>query len=136
MKSIKLPNTDLYVPRFIFSTASLFNAGNARERLSLLETAVDNGFSHFDTAPYYGFGMAERDLAPLLRRHPNLGVTTKVGLYSPGGEDQQSLSVLLRKGAGKLLPTLSRPVIDFTISRAQTALEGSLRRLRRESIEL
>ncbi|MBF7012787.1 aldo/keto reductase [Novosphingobium resinovorum] len=122
--------------KFVFGTASLFNVGGSSQRRDLLAAAVDNGFTHFDTAPYYGFGIAERDLAPVLKRHPDVTVTTKVGIYSPGGEAQPAATVFLRKAAGRILKPISRPTIDFSLSRAQTALEGSLRRLGRDMIDI
>lgn len=136
MQQITLPGTDLAVSRFIFGTAGLFNAGPAAARQRLLEAAVEAGFTHFDTAPYYGFGVAERELGLLLRRHPRLGVTTKVGLYSPGGDDQRDYSVFVRKALGRVLRPLSRPTVDFSVARARHALEGSLRRLGRERIDV
>jgi D-threo-aldose 1-dehydrogenase len=131
-----LPGTDLTLSRFVFGTASLFNVGPRTKRLRLLDAAKDHGFTHFDTAPYYGFGMAERDLQPLLAAHPDVTVTTKVGIYSPGGESQLGLAVLLRKAGGRLLPALSRPTIDWSILHARKSLEGSLRRIGRSSIDL
>src|SRR6516225_11112572 len=110
MNQIKLPGTEMFVSRFSFGTAGLFNVGRANARANLLAAAYDHGFTHFDTAPYYGFGVAERDLRPLLRAHPEVTVATKVGIYSPGGEAQPGAAVLLRKAAGKVLPSLSRPL--------------------------
>ncbi len=136
MIKIVIPGTSVAVSRFIFGTASLFSVGSKKDRDRLLRAAVDNGFTHFDTAPYYGFGMAERDLAPILSSNPHVTVTTKVGLYSPGGETQSSATIFLRKALGRAFPPLSRPTIDFTVSRAQKSLEGSLRRLRRDNVEL
>lgn len=136
MQKVRLAGTDLDVSRFIFGTASLFNAGSAAKRETLIEAAIESGFSHFDTAPYYGFGHAERDLAGPLRRHRDVTVTTKVGIYSPGGEEQAQIAVFARKAAGRFVKAISRPTVDFTLSRAQAALEGSLRRLGRETIDL
>jgi aryl-alcohol dehydrogenase-like predicted oxidoreductase len=102
----------------------------------LLDAAVDHGFTHFDTAPLYGFGMAERDLAPILARHPHVTVTTKVGLYSPGGERQPRASVMGRKALGRFVAPLARPTSDWGVARARRMLEASLRRLGRERIDL
>lgn len=102
----------------------------------MLETAVEAGFRHFDTAPYYGFGCAERDLAPVLKRQPDLRVTTKVGLYSPGGEEQALPAVVARKLGGRLFPSMARPSQSFDLPRARLSLEGSLRRLGRDCIDL
>jgi D-threo-aldose 1-dehydrogenase len=136
MIQVVLPGTDMSISRFSFGTASLFNAGTAERRAHLLSAAYDHGFTHFDTAPYYGFGTAERDLKPLLKAHPSITVTTKVGIYSPGGEAQSSAVIFLRKAAGRIIPALSRPAIDWSITRARNALTASLQRLGRERIDL
>jgi aryl-alcohol dehydrogenase-like predicted oxidoreductase len=134
--TVRLASTDLTCSKFIFGTASLFSAGTRRRRIDLLAAAVDCGFTHFDTAPYYGFGMAERDLSPVLAAHPHTTLTTKVGIGSPGGESQTSLAILLRKAAGRAIPAVSRPTRDFTLKAARRSLESSLRRLKRECIDL
>lgn len=136
VKQLVVPGTDLTLSRFVFGTSSLFSVGSAAKRRRLLEAALDHGFTHIDTAPYYGFGMAERDLRPVLAAHPAVTVTTKVGIYSPGGERQPALGILLRKAGGRALPALSRPAVDWSLARARTALEGSLQRLGRTSIDL
>jgi D-threo-aldose 1-dehydrogenase len=136
MRKILLPGASLSCSRFIFGCAGLFNVGTQKRRLAVLETAVDSGFSHFDTAPYYGFGMAERDLADVLKRHHHVTLTTKVGIYSPGGENQSFGQIFLRKAGGQFLPDLSRPTISFELARARKSLEGSLYRLGRDHIDL
>ncbi len=135
MQTITLSQTPVTVSKFIFGTASLFNAGDRARRHRLLQAAVDNGLTHFDTAPYYGFGMAERDLA-VLAKNPAVTVTTKVGIYSPGGESQPWASIFLRKAAGRFLRPLSTPAISFDLARARGALEASLRRLGRDTIDI
>jgi len=136
MRQVILPGTDMPVSRFAFGTASLFNVGSAKQRGDLLAAAYDHGFTHFDTAPYYGFGHAERDLKPLLAAHPEASVATKVGIYSPGGENQSQAAVFVRKAAGKLIPAISRPTIDWSVARARDALSASLKRLGRERVDL
>lgn len=136
MLLVRVPGTSLTVSRFVFGTASLFNVGARRDRIALLEAAIEAGFTHFDTAPYYGFGWAERDLGEVMQRHRSVTITTKVGIYSPGGEEAPRPMVLLRKAAGRLLPAISRPTINFTLSRAKTALEASLARLRQDRVAL
>ncbi len=136
MQKVTIPGTTLSVSRFIFGTSDLFNAGSQARRGTLLEAAVDHGFTHFDTAPYYGFGMAERDLRTVLARHPHVTVTTKVGLYAPGGEDQHALSILARKAGARMFPKLSRVIVDWGVARARRSLEASLRRLGRGHVNL
>jgi D-threo-aldose 1-dehydrogenase len=134
--SIKLNNVPFTMSKFIFGTASLFYSGSRKERQNLLFSAVDAGFTHFDTAPYYGFGLAESDLAPVLKARPNVTVTTKVGIYSPGGENQSDAAVFLRKAAGRFINSISRPTLDFSLARAKMALKDSLHRLNRDCIDI
>jgi D-threo-aldose 1-dehydrogenase len=136
VRKVQLAETSISVSRFVFGTGSLFNSGTTKVRQALLFSAIDAGFTHFDTAPYYGFGTAELDLAPILKKHPDATVTTKVGIYSPGGEPQPTTAVFLRKAAGRFIKSLSRPTVDFSVARAMQALEGSLRRLNRNRIDV
>ncbi|MDF2141198.1 aldo/keto reductase [Paenirhodobacter sp. CAU 1674] len=136
MNILTVPGSDICVSKLIFGTASLFNVRGTSARQRLVEAAVDAGFTHFDTAPYYGFGVAERDLASTLKMHPDVTVTTKVGIYSPGGEKQPKSIVFARKAGGRIFKSLSRPTIDFSIARARKALEGSLGRLGRDHIDI
>ncbi|MFL9934666.1 aldo/keto reductase [Paraburkholderia sp. RL18-103-BIB-C] len=136
MQSVHLVGTPIIVSRCIFGTASLFNSGSEKVRRRLLLSAVDAGFTHFDTAPYYGFGLAERDLGPVLKARPEVTITTKVGIYSPGGEEQGGVAIFLRKATGRFIKAISSPTVDFSVARAQKALEGSLRRLNRDWIDI
>ncbi len=131
-----LPGTDLSVSRFAFGTASLHHLRDAAERERLLLSAADAGFTHFDTAPLYGFGGAERLLAALFAARRGITVATKVGLYPPGGADQGETAMLARKAGGKLLAALSRPIADGSVARARASLDGSLRRLGRPQVDL
>ena len=136
MKKMVIPGTDLKTSKFIFGTASLFNCGRSKHRRYLLDAAVAEGFSHFDTAPLYGFGSAERDLSWVLKAYPNITFTTKVGLYAPGSENQSDTSIFLRKAAGRLVKRISLPKINFQIDQAQNSLENSLKRCGRECVDL
>ena len=87
MKRIPLPGTHLTLSRFSFGTASLHHLGALGKQLRHLRAALEAGFSHFDTAPLYGFGMAERALGRAFgdARSEAVTIATKVGLYPPGG---------------------------------------------------
>lgn len=136
MERILLPNTDLSVSRFSFGTAQLHLVGSTLAQIAHLEAAAEQGFSHFDSAPLYGFGGAERALGQAFSAESEITVATKVGLYPPGGCEQSRASMLARKAAGKLWPKLSRPVVDLTVQRARKSLERSLQRLGRDKIDL
>jgi D-threo-aldose 1-dehydrogenase len=136
MRMRNLPNTDLSLSVFSFGTASLHHLTSQSDRQRLLFRAADGGFSHFDTAPLYGFGLAERSLASLLASRKELTVATKVGLYPPGGSSQTAGTILARKIVGKIFPSVSRAQVDWSVSRANRSLEGSLKRLGRERADI
>ncbi len=80
MKKNVLPNTSLEVSHLGFGTASLHHLVRSRDRKSLLAVAMDSGFTHFDTAPMYGEGMAERELGRFLKvARKQVTIATKVG---------------------------------------------------------
>ena len=137
MRRVTLQGTKINVSRLSFGTASLHHVPTSRRRQDLLAVAFDRGFTHFDTAPYYGFGIAEQELGRFLKgRRGSVTITTKVGLYPPGGAHSNTASVWIRKVAGKVLPVFSRPLVDWSIAAAANSLESSLRRLRIDQIDL
>lgn len=140
MKIIKLPDTNLWVSRFIFGTGSLHHLGGLRDQVAHLHAAYDAGFRHFDTAPLYGFGQAEQALGAAFRADSTYGngisLTTKVGLYPPGGASQSRIGMVARKALGKAVSSISRPQADWAVARARASLDDSLRRLRRDRVEL
>jgi len=122
--------------RISFGTAALHHLHSAADRQRLILAAADAGITHFDTSPYYGFGIAESALAVLASRASTISVATKVGLYPPGGSDPSTLGVWSRKAAGHIFSRLSRPLVDFHVARARASLSGSLRRLSRERVDV
>jgi aryl-alcohol dehydrogenase-like predicted oxidoreductase len=125
------------VSRLSFGTASLHHLPTSRRRQDLLAAAFDNGLTHFDSSPYYGFGIAEEELCRFLRgRRGRVTVTTKVGVYSPGGLHPNTFSVGIRKIAGKVWPAFSKPRVDWSVGTATKSLVTSLRRLGIDQIDL
>lgn len=137
MKQICIPGTALQVSRLSFGTGSLHHLPSPARRRNLLLAALDAGFTHFDTSPYYGFGLGELALGslPTLARQ-RMTIATKVGLYGPGGSRAWVADVYARKFLGKLLPSLNRAVVDWSLARARQTFDDSLRRLNRESVDL
>lgn len=137
MQSIRIPGTVLDVSRLSFGTASLHHLFKGPQRQALLKAALDAGFTHFDTSPYYGFGLAEKSLGELHQVElQRITIASKVGLYGPNGAGPSVPEILLRKIAGKGLPALNKPVVDWSVARAQKSLESSLRRLRRDWLDI
>jgi len=132
-----LPGTGLNVSRLSFGTASLHHLHSSRARQALLQAALDIGITHFDTSPYYGFCLAERELGVFHERNRGvITMATKVGLYPPGSQSQGSVSVWTRKIIGKAIPRLSRAVVDWSVSVAEKSLQRSLKRLKTARIDL
>jgi aryl-alcohol dehydrogenase-like predicted oxidoreductase len=137
MKYTLLPGTDITISRLSFGTASLHHLESSCKRQNLLAAAVEHGFSHIDTAPYYGFGLSEIEVGRFLKnRSTHISVATKVGLYPPGGGSSTTASVWARKAVGKLVPSLTRPIIDWSIVTASKSLESSLRLLKRDVVDI
>ena len=125
----------LSVSRLTFGTGSLHHLSD-RKAARLLALAIEGGITHFDTAPSYGFGLAEKRLGIALRSHPALTVTTKVGLYHRGPSASSWAGVLARKGLSRISPALNRARANASLSVATRSLETSLRRLGRNRIDV
>ena len=126
----------LEVSKLIFGTDKLIRIWSSKSKHELLHTAIDLGITHFDTAPLYGFGYAEIDLRKILKAHPDLTVTSKLGLYPPGRPNKQFADIMFRKIGGRFFPNFKKPNVDFTTEKARIFLEASLKRLGRDYLDL
>ncbi|MDQ0318228.1 D-threo-aldose 1-dehydrogenase [Pararhizobium capsulatum DSM 1112] len=84
MKTRQIGKTGLHVTEYSFGTAALGGLYRTCPRESAMETlqaAWDAGLRYFDTAPYYGLGLAERRTGDFLRDKPrdSFVLSTKVG---------------------------------------------------------
>ena len=132
-----LPDTNLDVSRLSLGTASLHHLYSSRARQALLQAALDIGITHFDTSPYYGHGLAEQEIGIFQKRNRGaFTVATKVGLYPPGAQFPDTLTVWARKVIGKAFPSISMPIVNWSISVAEKSLETSLRRLKTEYVDI
>lgn len=136
MKNTLIENTDIRVSRIAFGTASMHHLFRSVQRQQLLETAASAGITHFDTSPYYGYGLAETDLGRFLRsRRPSFTVTTKVGLYPWGHASTDVMTVWARKALGKIASRVSLPLVNWKVGRAKASLYESLRRLKTDYVD-
>jgi pyridoxine 4-dehydrogenase len=112
---------DLTVNRMGFGTMRLTGRGiwgppkNRPEAIRVLQRAVELGVNFFDTADSYGPHIAEELLAEALYPYPGLVIATKGGLERPGPDKW------VENGRPEYL---------------RRQVEGSLRRLRLERIDL
>lgn len=136
MRSIVIAGTQLRVSRWSFGTGSLHRIFSSRARRRLLDRAADIGFSHFDTSPYYGYGLAETDLGRFMRgRRASVTVATKVGLYPRSGTATGATALWMRKGWERLSGRSPGPRADWRVRAAQQSLDASLRRLGTDHVD-
>lgn len=84
MQTRKIGQTDLSVTEYSFGTAPLggmYRACPRETAMETLEAAWTAGLRFIDTAPWYGFGLAERRVGDFLREKPkgSYVLSTKVG---------------------------------------------------------
>jgi D-threo-aldose 1-dehydrogenase len=94
MQTRKIGQTDLSVTEYSFGTAPLggmYRACPRETAMETLEAAWTGGLRFIDTAPWYGFGLAERRVGDFLRDKPkgSYVLSTKVGrLQRPVPDDK------------------------------------------------
>lgn len=94
MQTRKIGQTDLSVTEYSFGTAPLggmYRACPRETAMETLEAAWTAGLRFIDTAPWYGFGLAERRVGDFLREKPkgSYVLSTKVGrLQRPVPDDK------------------------------------------------
>ena len=102
-----LPGSALPTSRVGFGTSLLMARLNETQSVRLLQTALDAGITHFDTARLYGYGEAERALGKILPgRRDKVTVTTKVGILPPKRSPILSIAKSLARKAAALNPKL------------------------------
>ena len=123
------------LPRFGMGTAAIGNLYRAIDddvALATVAAALDAGIRYFDTAPHYGFGLAERRLGAALAAHDPTGramVSTKVGrLLAP------TAARGTRHGFVDADPF--EPVFDYGGEGIRASFAASLARLGRTRVDL
>jgi len=113
---------------------NLFEAISDAQARDTVDAAWQTGIRYFDTAPYYGLGLAERRMGTALRQRPRDGfvLSTKVGrLLEP---DPDGVG---RRASGIFdVPADSRVVWDFSRDGVRRSVEDSLRRLGLDRVDL
>jgi len=133
-----LPYPSPVVPRIGLGCAPIGNLAYERsddEVEGLLAAAWDLGIRYFDTAPHYGLGLSEERLGRFLGGVPRdeFVVSTKVGrlLREDSTWDGTSLD-----DGGFAVPARRRRVLDYSAAGVRQSIEGSLERLRLDSIDI
>lgn len=132
---IQLGRTELRATRLGVGTvpiAGLYEPVSEAQAQATLQRAYDLGVRYFDTAPLYGYGVAEQRLGQFVAgvQRSDVLVATKVGrlLQNQRPGDEPSHRGPLRDRQFKSGSELE-PVFDFSYDGALRSLEASLARL-------
>jgi D-threo-aldose 1-dehydrogenase len=99
------------------------------EALTTIQTAWDQGIRYFDTAPFYGAGLAEMRLGNVLSKYnrDDYVLSTKVGRYvTDDTEDKEGLFQYARN---------NKVITDYTEDATKRSIEQSLERLRTDRLD-
>ena len=133
--------------RLGFGCSNLGSDLGYRKSCTLIETAFEAGFRHFDVAPSYGHGEAERIVGDVLRDvRSEVCLVTKAGIAHPSGAGKLKRAKLLLSPLKTLLPGLwvrgagyarraTAPRAQFSASQVAASIQESLVRLRTTSID-
>lgn len=146
--TVSLPNSKAPTSRLGVGLATLMREPSPSRQQKLLQAAYDAGFRHFDVAPSYGMGAAERVLGRFLKTRP-VGVTiaSKVGIVVRSGMSGIRLIQRPARALLKLLPSLRGRVTsaagaaiharsNFSTAACTQSLENSLRALGTDCLDL
>ncbi len=147
LETVELPGSLRRTTRLGFGGSGLMGGLSERESLLLLETAFDAGIRHFDVAPSYGHGMAERCLGRFLRgKFDQVTVTTKYGILPPARAGVLSVARNLARPLVRRLPTVRKHLAHaaaglkskaaFSVVEAQQSLHHSLTELGVDRVDL
>ena len=133
IKSRRIGQTDLSVTTLGVGTAPLggnFAEITNTEALAIIDQAFEAGVSFIDTAPFYGFGRAERATGDAIRHRPYT-LSTKVGrLLAPGHLPDPFAD------AGMIDPLPFHPVYDYSYDAVMRSFEDSQQRLGLDRIDI
>lgn len=147
LEPIELAHTGRTTTRLGFGCSGLMGGISERESLRLLHTAYDAGIRHFDVAPSYGHGLAERCLGKFLRgKADRVTVATKYGVLPPPHTILMGAASRLLRPAVRRFPTLRKSAAKaaaglksnalFSSNEAERSLETSLRELGIDRVDL
>jgi aryl-alcohol dehydrogenase-like predicted oxidoreductase len=147
LETIALPGSGRVTTRLGFGGSGLMGGISERESLLLLETAFEAGIRHFDVAPAYGHGHAERCLGKFLRgKTKDVTVTTKYGILPPSRAGLLGAVRSIVRPAVRRWPVVRKRVAqaaaglkskaNYSTEEARRSLEHSLRELGTDRIDV
>lgn len=141
-----LGQTGLFISPVSLGCSSFGSRISAQQSIRIIGAALELGVTTFDTAPLYGSGTSEGILGRTL---PRLGTETiiisKFGREPPRLGTRRFLATVARPLSKQLRTTAcrrtatiapARSSLDFSAARARASLERSLKRLRRDALDI
>jgi aryl-alcohol dehydrogenase-like predicted oxidoreductase len=144
MRTVALVGTQLSSSRLGFGLSSLHHVFRSRDRQSLLAAAYDSGIRYFDASPYYGHGLAERELGVFGAggRRGRILISTKFGIEPDPWQSRYPGLMYARLAANAALRRVTgrnalivQQKRDYTASNAVKSLDRSLRALRTDHVD-
>jgi D-threo-aldose 1-dehydrogenase len=134
-----LPRSGLEMPRLGLGTAALgglYAAVSHEDAVATVDTSYELGLRLFDTAPLYGYGLAEERLGAALRtRRRDFVLSTKVGRLLRPDAPPDPTQLSNGEPIYRATPALN-PVVDFTATGVRTSLQESRERIGIDQIDL
>jgi D-threo-aldose 1-dehydrogenase len=124
-----------------FGTAPLGNMFRnipEQEALATVDAAWDHGVRYFDTAPFYGAGLAEIRLGQALAKRPRdeYVLSSKVGRVYLDEVEEASARDLGEKGGLFEFGRHNKMVVDYTADATLRSIEDSLKRLNTDRLDI
>lgn len=124
-----------------FGTAPLGNMFRAipdEEAAATVAAAWDHGIRYFDTAPFYGAGLAEMRLGEVLAEHSRdeYVLSTKVGRVILDETEDPSARDLGEKGGLFEHGRPNKMINDYTADATMRSIEDSLKRLKTDRLDI
>lgn len=134
MKTKQIGRTEVRVTEISFGCASignLYREASEAQVTEVLDRAWQSGIRYFDTAPHYGRGLSEMRLGAFLsgKQRDSYVISTKVGRVLTPGEPMEEAD-------GFINPAPNKVHYDYSGDGIEEALEGSLRRLGTNHVEI
>lgn len=158
IERIRVVGSTVSITRVGFGCARIYGGSELRESARLIEAALSAGIRHFDTAPPYGGGRSEEALGEVLAGVDDITLTTKIGIERVDDEAAPSPARLVYRRLVKPLltrvPGVKSMLLELIASNqiddksqlvprrrldgsyVRRELEGSLKRLKRDRVDL
>jgi len=146
--SVAFPRSPKATSRIGFGCAYLTGGFEERSNRRLVDIAYEEGYRHFDVAPYYGVGTAEDVLGASLKgRRDTVTIASKVGIPRPRLSIQMQLLRMAALPMRKLTPALTRKFGTKIVSSApanrdyspavlEASIRDSLKRLKTDYLDV